>query len=453
VIRHLTPIHLGPGRVLPAPSLQSRTPRGREWSSDVRIRMRAAPCAVRPMSERRPGCVTLPSLSTATLTWSRRLIVAGVVVALLVTLALLTVPPFRHAVQTAALLPEILDFGVRPLSALTPEPRRIRTTYGDPGDRMDIYLPADAGGDAPTPALLLVLGVHPLPLDHPVVIRVSKAIARLGVGVGIPESSELREHRITPHEPARMAEAFMALADREELAGGTVGMTGFSAGASLALVAATDRRIAGRVAYVNAFGGYADARMLLADIMTRTMVVDGHVMPWQPDEAARVGLLDTLLWPLSSHAERERLRVEALAILLAEPRPTDAHDPAFAATLGDEARAIYELVTAPSREVAEAVIEQAPAATRQHLDSVSPSARAEDVRAQVFLMHDVDDPAIPVSHVHALADMLPEGMLRRTTVFELFHHVQPGEELGLAELPELWGLFVHLHELVGVATS
>jgi dienelactone hydrolase len=392
--------------------------------------------------------------AAGTLAWAGRILAAVLVAVLLGSIAFLAVPPFRHAVQAAALLPEILELGVRPLSMLTDEPLRVRTTYGEPNpERMDIYLPAHRRPGTTTPAVMLVLGVHPDPIEHPVVVATARAIARLGIAVGIPESTELRSHRITPDEPGRMAEAFIALTERQDLETGSSGMIGFSAGASLALVAAADPRIAERVAYVNAFGGYADARMLIADIMTRTMIVDGRVVPWTPDQAARTGLLDTLLWPLPSHEERVRLRAEALPILLAEPRPSGAYDPAFAGTLGDEGRALYQLVTARSRAEAEALIGRIPAATDAHLDAISPSTFAAGVRAGVFLMHDVDDPAIPVSHVHVLDDLLRDGVVRRTTVFELFHHVQPGDDLGLAEIPQLWRLFVHLHHLLGTAVS
>jgi hypothetical protein len=37
-------------------------------------------------------------------------------------------------------------------------------------------------------------------------------------------------------------------------------MAGFSVGASIALIAASDPRIAGRVRWINAFGGFGDAQ-------------------------------------------------------------------------------------------------------------------------------------------------------------------------------------------------
>ncbi|MBA3434861.1 MAG: hypothetical protein H0U11_00060, partial [Chloroflexi bacterium] len=85
-----------------------------------------------------------------------RLVVTLVVLAIVAGVAFVVVPPFATAVRSAGLLAELLEFGIRPLSAATSAPRRITTTYGSaPADRLDIYLPADALPDASRAAVIL----------------------------------------------------------------------------------------------------------------------------------------------------------------------------------------------------------------------------------------------------------------------------------------------------------
>ncbi len=390
--------------------------------------------------------------------WRRRLGRLVLVLAVLLlagAVAFVTVAPFRAAVRTVALIPELLDLPVKPLSALTPEPQRVSASYGEPRpERIDIYLPSGADADRSRPAVLLALGVHPLPLDHPAVVRVARAIARLGMVVGVPESAQMRDSRVTEEEPGRLAEAFLVMADRPEVDSARAGMAGFSAGASLALVAAAEPRVVERVAYVNAFGGYGDAETLLVDTATRTTLEEGEIRPWQPDEVARRRLTEVLLFGIEPPQEQASLRAELEPVISADERPANAFDPAFAATLGDEARTVYEVVTAADRSDAEAAIAGAPESVRRHLAAISPVTVAGRIQASVFLMHDEGDQAIPVAHLDVLEGVLPEGAVHRATVFRLFEHVQPDAAgIGLDDTPELWKLFVHLQDLLDLAAS
>ena len=63
---------------------------------------------------------------------------------------------------------------------------------------MDVYLPAGARPGAGLPAVVLALGVHPAPIDDPRIVKIATAIARAGVVVGVPDSTALRELRVTP---------------------------------------------------------------------------------------------------------------------------------------------------------------------------------------------------------------------------------------------------------------
>src|SRR4051812_22295897 len=243
-------------------------------------------------------------------------------VAALVILVVVQLPPVRSVLITAALVPEMIDIGVDPLAAVTSEPTRETVTYGTPADRMDVYVPAGARAGAALPAVVLALGVHPVPIDDPAIARIATAIARAGVVVGVPDSTALRELRVTPEEPPHLADAALALADRPEVDGSHVGLAGFSAGASMALDAAADPRLAGHLDFVSSFGGYADAKRLLVDVASRTTLnEDGTVSPWQPDPRIRGDVLGLSIQALPDDGQRDRLR-EVLEPVVAVDDPT-----------------------------------------------------------------------------------------------------------------------------------
>lgn len=384
-----------------------------------------------------------------------RLVVTLVVLAIVAGVAFVTVPPFATAVRTAGLLAELLEFGVRPLSATTSAPRRVTTTYGaSPADRLDIYLPADASAEAARAAVVLSLGIHPLSLDHPDISRIAGGIARLGLVVGVPESSALRETRVSPDEPGRLAEAVMVVASRPEVDPARVGIAGFSAGASVGLVAAADPRIARSLSFVSAFGGYADVETLLVDVATRTQRLGQEVVPWAAEPYVRRDISALLLAAIRPSPERDRLAA-MLAPVIESDDPPSGPDPAVLDELrAPDVRVAYRLVTAASRREAEAALAGLSEEVRLSLAAISPVTVAGDLRARVFLMHSESDRSIPISHVHLIADSLPDGVLARLTVFDLFQHVQPGKDgLTLEQAPDLWALYLYLHDLVALTTE
>jgi dienelactone hydrolase len=347
----------------------------------------------------------------------RRLTGVALIAAAAVALLLAYGPPARTATRTLALLPELLELPVRPLSALVPEPRRLTTTYGAPSDRLDIYLPHDAVPDATRPAVILALGIHPQPIDHRDVVRIASAIGRLGVVVGVPDSSALRATRVTPGEAAHLAEAVLAVRARPEVDPARVGLAGFSAGASIALIAAADPRIAPGLRLVSGFGGYADAETLLVDVASRSTLLDGEVTSWQPD-----------------------------AGILRDVR-------ALFQQASDDPQATEALFTAADRQAAAAVIAATPARLRADLAAISPTGFVERVEARVYLLHGDNDSAIPVAHGIALADALGDRVVRFTR-FGRFQHGQPGRNgLSLADAQDIWALTLWLHDVVAAATE
>lgn len=370
----------------------------------------------------------------------------------MVTILLLpNLPPVRTAIFTAALVPELVGLPIRPLSNL-PTPARTTTLYGLPADRLDIYFPAGASPTGPLPAVVIALGVHPQPIDDLQVVGLATAISRVGVVVGVPDSSALRQLRVTPAEPTHLADAVEVVAGLPEVDPTRIGLAGFSAGASIALVTATDARLSDQLAYVSAFGGYAEAELLLVDVATRTAVLRGTVEPWQPDAGIRRDVLQLMLGALDDGTERESLRVLLEPVVDADAPPAGPRAEELAGLQG-EARAIYLLFTAADRAAADAAIAAMSTDLRSDLAGISPDSVADQIRAPVYILHGETDTAIPVSHADLLATAIGEEV-RRLTRFGRFGHGQPGQDgLGLEDASDVWELTLYLRDIVAAATE
>ena len=374
---------------------------------------------------------------------------------LLLVLAVVLVAwePTRVAIQTAVLLPNLLDAGPKPLNLFSEAPQRTSLPYrtAEPGadpDLAELWLPAWASAERPAGALLLVFGVNNLGRNHPSIERVADGLARTGVAVLVPDSRTLLEGRLEVGEIDGVVRAFQLLAARPEVDPARVGIVGFSVGGSLALLAAGDPRISTQVQYVNAFGAFADAATYLAAVSAHAYRdADGSTVPWTPTPLAREVYLSFLLDQVD---ERDRRLLEEAFTdpILAAERP--AADASLRASLGtDAARSVHDLLTASSLDAAEDAIAALPASALAFIDAISPARHLDGIRADIHLMHETEDHHVPFVESRALASALePTGLLAAHTEFRLFDHVQPDDLDLVAAAPELVKLLLHVRTLI-----
>ena len=382
--------------------------------------------------------------------WLRRIGIALLIVAVLAV----AWEPTRVGLQTAVMLPNLLDAGPKPLNLFSEAPRRSAVPYrdveggGDP-ELAELWLPAWATADRRAGAMLLVLGVNNVGRNHPVVERVADGLARSGVAVLVPDSRVLLEGRLEAGEIDGVVRAFQHLAERPEVDPDRVGIVGFSVGGSLALLAAGDPRIANDVRWVNAFGAFADAASYLAAVSAHAYrAADGSEVPWTPTPLAREVYLQFLLDQIPDEADRATLESALGAAVLAGERPP--RDPDLRADLAtDAARAVLDLLTARSLDEADALIAALPARARSFIGDISPARHLAGIAAEIHLMHETEDHHVPFVESRALASALESaGLLAAHTEFRLFDHVQPDDLDLIAAAPELVKLLLHVRTLM-----
>lgn len=357
---------------------------------------------------------------------------------------LLLAKPLRVAVQTLLLLPALFPAApLSPLGPLTAAPERSEFRYdyanGTGTVEADLYRPAGGGG--PYGGIVLLLGALPVPKRDPFLVSFAEALARSGVVVLVPESSNLVAGRVVPEERDALRKHFELLRARPDVDPRRVGFVGFSVGAALSLIAASEPELRDQVRFVNVLGGYFDAARLLREVGGRSLEVDGRLVPWEPDPRTLYVLAASLLPILPQETDRALLTREFLA--------GEAVNAADVAPLTPLARDLRELLRGTSPARAAAIVGGFEPRVQQRLAAISPSASVGDVRAPTFVMHDRGDRLIPFTQSRALVASLGPDVLERYTELNIFQHVIPDRPVPWQTfLPDLWALFWHLHAVL-----
>ena len=380
--------------------------------------------------------------------WVYRLYVAALVGGVAIAAGLALFPPVATAVHTAGFVVQVLPTPVTVQRTFAPQPKHLITTYrtadGLTNDA-DVYVVADGERRA---GVLVFLGANAAGATDPDVINLGEALARAGFAVMYHWSTTLGEDAdIAPSEIDTLVAAFQHLRRQDFVDPDRIGLAGFSVGASLALVAAADPRIAHQVAFVNAFGGYYDAGDLLTQIAARRTLDGAAVEAWEVDPLTRRVFINEITENVPDPARRELLRSAALA---GEPLPVpaaSAQEDVVLALLGED----LTLVDVRNSYA------QLPDAYHQQAKAVSPSAHIPGLHPDtaIRVMHDRGDLLIPVGESRRLTNALQQRPIAapvRYTETDIFRHVRPDSETDLPALVRgSVQLFRHMYWVIALA--
>lgn len=338
----------------------------------------------------------------------------GLLLVLLLILLMLTTHPGKVALKSAGLLVEIFPTApVYPLRLVTDEPSLTEVRYSTPrGETVaDLYQPA---GEGPHGGMVFYIGVGPERRNSNVV-RLARALARTGIAVLVPVSPELSRFRLVPEEKEWVIAAFEYLSSQPQVDEERVGIMGVSAGGSLVAVAAQDERIRDDVRLLELFGSYYSASSVLGAITTRSLEVNGQRQEWQPDNVP-VEVFRDMILPTLPREDREPLK------------------PLFGGSertippgLSAEGRRVAQLLVNRNPDRVPELVAALPEDTRELLAGISPETNIENLRAELFLLHDVDDAIIPFTESRAFYEGAVNARERHLTELRLFRHVEPQE--------------------------
>ena len=373
--------------------------------------------------------------------WGRYLFLLLLGLAAVLIIFFTVTPQGRAGFRTALFVLQVLDLGFKPQAWFTKEPVRQEVSYPQAtgSGLADIYRIPDGKKRA---GVLIFLGANAAGRDDKDVVNLGNSLARSGFVTMFHWSPTMAlRHNIEPAEIENLVWAFQYLKSRDFVDPDRVGMGGFCVGASFALVAAADPRIRDDVVFLNAFGPYFDARYLLLQLASRSRLYQGEAEPWEPDRLTMRVFANELIESVKDPRGRQ-----ALSRMFLEGQ--DVPD-AELKDLPPEVQRIRRLLEGTSLEEAEEIYQMLPAEFRADMESISPSAHVDGLKARLMIMHDRHDRLVPAAESRRLAEALEErGNFRYTEVLA-FEHVRPAGGGGIGQLiKEAAKLYRHMYGIM-----
>lgn len=302
---------------------------------------------------------------------------------------------------------------------LTAEPRFEEAAVA--GARATIARPA---GEGPWPALVFLNGATVEGRRHPTVRRLAAGLARGGFLVVVPDVPGLATNALGEQTASGTIAVTRAVADDPDARRGRVGLVGVSTGAALALLAAREPRLTGRVSVVSGLAPYSDVREVVRIATTRSYRAAGRIEPVRVDPFLLEVVARSLALALPAGAERDRF-TSALEHADGSPAP---------ATLGRRARGVAALLRNRDPGRFDALYEALDAGVRARLERLSPldgTGRVE-ITAPVELVSGPQDKFFPIAESRAVERIAPR---LRVTVTSALDHADLVPTL--ADLPDL----------------
>lgn len=313
----------------------------------------------------------------------------------LIILALLFFQPIVAATKVLLFISEQFpQIPLKPLHLLTNQPKHEQVKFGD-GIVADLFLP---GRVEENPAIILAMGVRTNEKDKPTLLGFANTLTRLGYVVIWPRLEDLDKEIVKYEKPQTFVESFRYLEKRPEVDKNRISFVGFSVGSSITMVATEDQSINDQVQSLIFFGGYYNIYDYLKALATKSMVVDGQNISWNPSEDG-VNHAKGIL-------EKEGLKLEQ-----------------------------FEKV------------EEIPEPQKNALLRFSPDQRIENYKAPIFILHEKADNYVPFVESIKLKQALDGKVPVAFHLANLFEHVQPKKGFSPELIGEFAGLFGFLYKV------
>jgi acetyl esterase/lipase len=323
----------------------------------------------------------------------------------------------RVALTTASMMPDLfVDLPVTPLKLTSSEPIKEEVTfsYGSQEVVADLYRPNDGGRHG---AMVVVIGAAPRARTDPRAVRLAKNAARAGIVVLIPDLEHLLRDEMVPDDIEALVAAFSYLRGQEFVDGERVGYLGFSVGAGMGLVAASDPRISDDVAFFASFGGYYDLADVIAAVTSETIIDNGRREEWHPDVKTVQVLRRSLIYYVDDPNDHDILTRIFLEDDQSARQEVDELSP--------RARIIFELLDNHDPDRAQELLGQLWPEDVATLRRLSPSASIGGLHTELFIVHDRHDKFIPYVESRRLAEAARAQNDVYYAELDLFRHVDP----------------------------
>jgi acetyl esterase/lipase len=331
--------------------------------------------------------------------------------------AMWTFRPTRAGLTTAFIMPDLfVDLPVSPLKLTGERPVKEEVTFAANGRQVsaDLYRPDDNDRHG---AVLVVIGAAPRALEDEQVVRLAKSVARAGLVVMLPELEHLLADEMVPEEIDEVVAAFQYLRAQPFVDPERTGILGFSVGAGVGLVAASDPRINDDVALFGSFGGYYDLYDVITAATTETITNDGHQTRWEPDDKTLRVLRRSLIYYVDDPRDQD-----VLTRIFLEDDDSARQE---LGGLSPRSRAIFDILDNRDPARSAELFAALPPDYQAILRRLSPSAALHGLRAELIVMHDRHDRYIPYVESRRLAEAARSSVKVHYAEMDIFRHVDP----------------------------
>ncbi|MEQ6341206.1 MAG: alpha/beta hydrolase [Gammaproteobacteria bacterium] len=374
--------------------------------------------------------------------------------AILAVLSLLTLvswPQFNRAYESLLVLADI-NTAAAPsrLKAVTPQPKRTSVNYTVMGrsHRGDLYLP---GEGLPGAGIVLVPGIVPEGKDDPRLVALAHTLARARFAVLVPDMPGFRAMRVRPSDARAVADAFVFLVSRSDLAPkGRAGMVAFSYAVGLTVLAALENDVRNKARFVVGVGGYYDLTRVITFFTTGYFQENGQWRHIQPSPYGKWVFVDSSKDYLRNPQDRAILDA-MVRIKLRDNRADISH---LAPELDPEGRAVYDLLTNTDPARTPALIQPLPSEILADMTRLTlANKNLKHLKTRLMLIADRNDNIIPYTESIALSQAVSEGQANLALVGSLMH-VEPkgwryfSWEFLSRDLPDFWRMYRVIYELM-----
>ena len=281
---------------------------------------------------------------------------------------------------------------------------------------------AKPAGEGPWPAVFVVNGAVPEGRKLPAVRQLAKGFARAGYLAVVPDLPGLTEDRITPRTVDAATEVAGAISARPDAGDGKVALVGVSTGATLALLAAEDSSLEGKVSLVAGVAPFSNIKTVLSVATTaHYRHPDGGLVRYRADPFLSSVAARSLVAVLPPGEDRRELSDEISGVGREHPDPL--HDLRQRPTddLGPRAKSVVRLLANQTPERFDDLYAGLPEGIVHELEALSPLAGGERIGAPVELATGPHDSYFPPSESYALRRVAPQ---RRVTVTKALDHAE-----------------------------
>ncbi len=283
-------------------------------------------------------------------------------------------------------------------------------------------LVARPAGDGPWPAVFVVNGTVPEGRKLPEVRQLAEGFARAGYLVVVPDLPGLTEDRITPQTADATTQVARKISERPDVEDGKVALVGVSTGATLALLAAEDPALRGKVSLVAGVAPYSDIKTVVNVATTgHYRRSGGELVRYEADPFLSYVVARSLVAVLPSGEDKLALSAELERVGRKSPDPLSGLSSRRTDDLGPDARSVVRLLANRNPERFAALYADLPKDVRHDLEELSPLAGTGRIRVPVELATGPHDTFFPPSQSYGLERIAPES---RVTVTEALDHAK-----------------------------